>query len=104
MEGGVVPRDGVLGVGAVRSHHLMKGGNTVTGLELGHVAADLVDDTGHIVTLVVLISHPDGDLPILGIRPTNDHLDQDLVGVGLRNRHVLDPHLRSYGVEKVSQF
>lgn len=57
----MVPGDGVLAVGPVRSAHLVEGGDTVARLELGHVAADLVHDARHVIALVVNV-HPFGHL------------------------------------------
>lgn len=91
MERRVLPGDGVLGIGPMRGAHLVEGGDAVAGLELCNIDADLVDDAGDIVALVILVVQPEGGLPVLGVRPAHDDLDEHLVVVGLRDRHVLHP-------------
>lgn len=98
VKGRVSPSDGVLGIAAIWLHHLVKGGDAVAGLELGHVSADLVDDAGNVVALVDdNIGLPHGNLPVLGVRAANDNLDPDLVIVGFWDGRVDDLDLGTCG-------
>lgn len=52
MEGRMLPANGVLGEAAAGLHHLVKGGDAITGLELGDVCADRGHDAGDVVARV----------------------------------------------------
>ena len=95
MKGSVRPRDGVLGITTVRGGDLVEGGDAIAGLKLGDVGADLVYDAGNVVAFIDDNLEPFGHLPILGIGPTDDDFDADLVVVGLRDGRVDDLDLGS---------
>lgn len=82
---GVSRHDAVLGPGAVRTQHDMETHDSVALLELGHIAADLVDVASDIIALVAVDVEPLGHLPILGVGAGVDDLDEDLVRLGLRD-------------------
>lgn len=94
MERGMSPRDGVLGIAAMRSLDLVEGGYAVAGLELGHVGADLLHRAGDIIALVDVVADPFGHLPVLRVTAADDYLDEHLVGVGFRDGRVHDMDLR----------
>lgn len=90
MKGRVLPGDGVLGVAAAAGAHLVEGGYAVAGLELEDVGADLFDDAGDVVALVGGAVQDVGELPVLGVGPRDDDLDEDLVIVRGRDGRVHD--------------
>lgn len=55
VECGVLPSNSILGVRPIGSPHLVEGGDAVAGLELGDVTADLVNDAGDVIALVIVI-------------------------------------------------
>lgn len=80
MKRRVLPRDRVLSITSMRRHHLVESGHAVTGLELPDVGADLFDDARDVVALVGrAVGENVRHLPVLGVGPAHDDLDEDLV-------------------------
>jgi hypothetical protein len=65
VEGGVLRRYAVLGERAVVGHHDVESGDSVPLFELGHVLADLVDETGDIVPGVEVLALPRRDCNVI---------------------------------------
>ena len=73
--------DGVFGETAMWSHHLVEGGDAVTGLELDDIGTDGVDNAGDVVACVQGVACL-GPLPVFGIGARHDDFDGDLVFSG----------------------
>ena len=79
----------------------MEGGHAITGLELVDARTDLLDDAGDVVALVQGVGARVGHLPVLRIGARHNHLDQDLVFIGLGDRRVDDLDLGAWLVLSV---
>ena len=97
VERRVRPRDGILGIAAAGREHLVEGGDAVAGLEFEDARADLLDYAGDVVTLVNGARAQVRKLPVLWVGSGHDHLDQDLILVGLGDRRVDNLHLGACG-------
>lgn len=91
------PRYRVLGIAAMRLHHLMERSNSVALFELGNALADLVDEACNVVALVCRwdVGHPFRHFPVLGVAPRVRDLDHHLAWLGLGDGRVDDLDLWS---------
>lgn len=81
MESRVGPRDSVFRITSTWSRHLVECSNSVSYFELRHIAADGVNNSSDVVTLVYLRACPLGDFPVFGIRPADNDFDYHLIFV-----------------------
>jgi hypothetical protein len=97
VEGSVLPANSVLGETSSRRHHLVETGDAIALLELPDIRADAVDDACNVVAAVgVVVGHQFGDLPVLRVAAGYYDLDDDLAGLRLWNRDILDGSLETF--------
>lgn len=68
----------------------MERSNSIAGLELGNIVADLLDDASDIISLIDIVADPLGHFPVLWITAADNHLDEDLVLLRFRDGRVHD--------------
>lgn len=71
----------------------MERSNSIAGLELENIVADLLDDASDIISLIDVVADPLGHFPVLWITAADNHLDEDLVRLRFRDGRVHDLHL-----------
>jgi hypothetical protein len=76
---------GVLGIGAAAGGNFVQGTDTVSGLELEDVGANLFDDASEIVARVGGYAAHLWELVVFGVRPRDHDFDEHLVVIWFGN-------------------
>lgn len=88
------PANSIFSKAATWGHHLVESSNTIAGLELVNVAANLMNYPRDIIARVHGLLRHDGSLPILGIGTRHDDFGHDLVIFGDRYLGIHDIDLQ----------
>lgn len=104
MEGCKLFQDGILGVRPVRVQDAVETADSIARMELGDTLADFDDDATNFVALVDLelgrlaFVHPADHAPVLGVGAGGNDLDEELAGLGLRDRGFEDGDREVWGL------
>lgn len=86
-----IPSQSILGIAPSRCHHLVKRSYSISNLELSDIVAHFMNNASDVVALIGDTLDPAGNLPVLGVASTHNHLDDELPGVrNLGQRNIVD--------------
>lgn len=64
VRGSMLPGESILGITAAWLGHLVEGHDTVSGLELGHIVTDGLDNACNVIALITGLVQPFWEFPI----------------------------------------